>query len=159
MRSEMEETTPATEALDELRIPYRLFRHPGPITSLEQAADERGQRPEQVVRSILFRLGAGEYVLVLAAGPEQLSWSSLRHYLGQSRLTMATPEEVLKVTGYQIGSVTPFGLPHAMRILADESIFAVQELSIGSGARGLAIILDSKDLTHALGEVEVGRFR
>lgn len=155
----MEETTPVTRALDQLRLSYRLFRHPGPINSLEQAASERGQRPGQVVRSILFRLSDGEYIMVLAAGPEQLSWTTLRHYLGQSRLTMATEEQVLNVTGYEVGAVSPFGLPHPMRILIDQSITIEDEVSIGSGVRGLAVIMQTKDLIHALGSAEKGRFR
>src|SRR5512141_2995923 len=110
--------TAATIALDEMGIPYRLFQHSGRVESLEQAAAERGQRPGQVVRSLLFRLGGGEcapgaaeekpcFVMVLAAGPQQLAWPALRRQLGANRITMATPEEVLAVTGYVIGSVTP----------------------------------------------------
>ena len=60
------ESTPVTRALDALGIAYRLFCHPGPIHSLEQAASERGQRPEQIVRSILFRLAEDEFVMVTA---------------------------------------------------------------------------------------------
>jgi prolyl-tRNA editing enzyme YbaK/EbsC (Cys-tRNA(Pro) deacylase) len=56
-----------------MNIPYRLFRHAGPIESLEQAARERGQQPEQVVRSILFRLEKDKYLMLLAAGPAQIS--------------------------------------------------------------------------------------
>lgn len=151
--------TPATRALAAARIPFRLFQHPGPLRSLEQAARERGQAPEQVVRSILFRLPHERYVLVLIAGPQQISWQSLRHHLGQSRVTMARPEEVLAVTGYPVGAVSPFGLARPLRILVDESVVTRQgEISLGSGQRGLAIIMQAQDLLAALGEVEVGRF-
>ena len=61
--------TPVTRALDALEIPYRFFRHPGNVSSLEQAAQERGQEPEQVIRSIVFRLSQSEFVMVLVAGP------------------------------------------------------------------------------------------
>jgi len=147
--------TPVAQALANKKIPFRQFRHPGPIHSLEQAAEERGQRPEQVVRSIVFRLGHGEYIMVLMAGPDQVSWKALRQYLGQSRLSMAKREEVLQATGYQLGAVSPFGLPAAMRILVDRSVFQEEELSIGSGLRGTTIILTAKDLRKALGDVEL----
>ena len=54
----MIETTPAGEALRKLGIPHRTFRHAGAVNSLEQAASERGQKPEQVVRSLVFRIGS-----------------------------------------------------------------------------------------------------
>ncbi|MCW5852080.1 MAG: YbaK/EbsC family protein [Anaerolineae bacterium] len=152
------ETTPVSDVLTALGIPHRLFRHAGPVTSLEQAAEERGQRPEQVIRSIVFRLAEGDYVMVLAPGGRQVSWPTLRRTLGQSRLTMASEDELLRVTGYAVGAVAPFGLPGPMRILVDEGVFAEEEVSLGSGVRGTTVILRSDDLRRALGEVEVGKF-
>ncbi len=91
--------TPVSKALSALDIPHFEFEHPGPVLSLEQAAIERGQSPDQVVRSILFRLTEEEHFMVLIAGPDQIPWPSLRNYIGQSRMTLANPEEVLKITG------------------------------------------------------------
>jgi Cys-tRNA(Pro) deacylase len=149
---------PAALTLEQLGVPHRVFRHSGPVSSLEQAALERGQRPEQVIRSLVFRLGAGEFVMVLVAGPAQVSWPALRAHLGRSRISMASEEEVLAATGYRVGAVSPFGLPAPLRMLADESVFRPDEVSIGSGERGVTVILLSADLRRALGEVEIGRF-
>jgi len=151
----MDQRPPASLALEKLGIPHSIFRHPGQVSSLEQAARERSQRPEQVVRSILFRLGEEQYLLALVAGSAQISWKELRRYLGQSRLTMASEEEVLKVTGYQVGAVSPFGLLQDVRVLMDPSVLNETEISIGSGIRGIAIILKSEDLRRALGAAEV----
>lgn len=150
-----DEITPVTETLTILEIPFRTFRHAGPVNSLEQAAQERGQEPEQVVRSLLFRLAKGYYIMVLIAGPAQVSWPALRQYMGQSRITMADQGEVLQVTGYELGAVSPFGLPSTLRILVDESVFKPEEVSIGSGERGMTVILRSDDLKKALGDVEI----
>jgi len=154
----MSYSTPVTRALDEQGTPYRVFRHPGPVHSLEQAALERGQQPEQVVRSILFRLAQDQFVMVLVAGPAQVSWPALRSYLGQSRLTMASEAEVLAVSGYPIGAVSPFGLPRPLRVLVDQGICQQEGVSIGSGERYVTVILSSADLLKALPEAEVGRF-
>jgi len=151
----MENQPPVSLALDKLGIAHSVFHHPGQVTSLEQAAQERHQRLGQVVRSILFRLSEGEYVMVLVAGPKQISWKALRKYLGQSRITMASEEEVLTVTGYRIGTVSPFGLPNPIRILIDESVMEEDEISIGSGMRGIAVIMKSADLRHALNDAEI----
>ena len=151
----MTESPPVSLELDKLNIPHRIFIHAGKVTSLEQAAHERGQRPEQIVRSILFRIGEGEYLLALVAGPERISWKALRAYLGQSRLTMADKDEVLAVTGYPIGAVSPFGIKSKLRVLVDPNVFAKEEISIGSGVRGTAVVLKSEDLKRALGEVEM----
>lgn len=147
-----EAQTPVGRDLAARNTPFREFQHPGPIHSLEQAAAERDQRPEQVVRSILFRLGPEEYAMVLVGGPQQVDWKALRRHLGRSRLTMATPEEVRAITGYEIGAVSPFALPRPVRVLLDESVLREAEVSIGSGVRGTAVILAAADLLRALGD-------
>ena len=144
-----------TRALDELNVPYRFFRHPGAVHSVEQAAQERGMSVDQVVRSLVFRLAADEFVMVLMTGSRQVSWPLLRKHLGQSRLTLATEAEVKRETGYPLGAVSPFGLPAPMRVLVDESVLGLEEVSLGSGVRGTTVILKTEDLMKALGEVEV----
>jgi Cys-tRNA(Pro) deacylase len=123
--------------------------------SFEQAATERNQRPEQIVRSILFQIRPEEFVMVLVAGREQVDWKKLRQLVGRSRMRMATEEEVLEVTGYRVGTVSPFGLKNQVRVLIDASVLSEEEVSTGSGMRNMAIILKSKDLQRALGESEI----
>jgi len=146
---------PVTTVLTSLGIPHRIFRHNGSIHSLEQAATERGQLPGQVVRSILFRLSGDDFLLVLVAGPTQIPWARLRRLLTQNRLTMATDEEVFRITGYPPGAVSPIGLATPLRILADQKIFEQDEISLGSGQRGVAIIMASADLQKAVPNLEI----
>jgi Cys-tRNA(Pro) deacylase len=151
----MSEDPPASTALERLGIPHTVFRHTRPVHSLEQAAQERGERPAQVVRSILFRLEENEYLMALVAGPAQISWKKLRKYLGKSRLTMASEDEVLAVTGYRIGAVSPFGLPRQLRVLVDSGVPQEAEVSLGSGVRSVAIVMKSADLMRALRDAEL----
>ena len=144
--------TPVTRELDQKQIPYQLFTHDGPVRSLAQAAAERNQQPAQVVRSLLFRLAKEEFLMVLVAGPQQIDWKQLRRTLGQSRLTMAKPAELLRVTGYEMGAVAPFGLPSPIRVLVDQSVLDQTEISLGSGVRGTAVMLKTADLLTALGD-------
>ncbi|MCJ7678382.1 MAG: YbaK/EbsC family protein, partial [Anaerolineales bacterium] len=104
-------STPVTRALEALEVPHQLYLHPAPVRSLEQAARERGLAPGQIVRSLVFRLEDGSFVMVLVAGPARVSWPRLRSHLRVSRLTTATPAEVLQVTGYAPGTVSPYGVP------------------------------------------------
>jgi len=149
------ENPPVSIALEKLGVPHQVFRHENPVTSFEQAASDRGQRASQVVRSILFRIAEDEFIMVLVAGPAQISWKILRKHLGRSRISMATEDEVFAVTGYRVGTVSPFGLPHQLKVLIDPSVLVEEEVSIGSGIRNTAIILKSADLHHALKDADV----
>lgn len=149
------ERPPASVALEKRNIPHQVFRHETPVLSFEQAASDRNQKPEQIVRSILFQIRPEEFVMVLVAGREQVDWKKLRQLVGRSRLRMATEEEVLEITGYRVGTVSPFGLKSPVRVLIDESVLREEEVSVGSGVRNMAIIMKSADLRQALRESEI----
>jgi len=151
----MDNKPPASLVLDQLGIPHRIFSHQTPVNSFEEAASQRGQRPGQIVRSILFQMRDGEYVMVLMAGPTQIDWKSLRKLVGRSRIRMATEEEVLEVTGYRVGTVSPFGVKKQVKVMIDASVLKEEEISIGSGVRSMAIILKSTDLRNALMDAEI----
>ncbi len=153
-----EVTTPAIADLQARQAVFHLFQHEGPVHSLEQAAQERNQQPEQVIRSIVFRLSEDEFIMVLVPGPEQIPWKALRKYLGTSRMTMANEEELLQATGYQHGTVNPYGLPRPMRVLVDRRILDLPEVSLGSGKRGLAIMMKPQDMLDAINQYELVDF-
>jgi prolyl-tRNA editing enzyme YbaK/EbsC (Cys-tRNA(Pro) deacylase) len=71
---------------------------------------------------------------------------------------MASEAEVLKITGYPLGAVSPLGISPPLRVLVDGSVFHEDEISIGSGIRYTTVIMRSADLRRALGMVEIGDF-
>lgn len=149
------EKPPASIALDKLNIPHTIFHHEGSVESYEQAAQERNQHTGQVVKSILFRIREDEFALVLVAGPQPISWKILRKILGRSRISTATEEEVLEVTGYRVGTVSPFGLKNQVKVIIEANVLKEEIISTGSGMRNTAIILKSADLQVALNDAEV----
>jgi len=146
---------PASLALDIIGIKHRVFLHAGSVTSFEQAASERGQRPAQVVRSLLFQIRPEEFLMILVAGPDQVDWRKLRQLVGRSRVRMATEDEVLAVIGYRVGTVSPFGMARPIKVMIDASVLKEEEISIGSGVRNTAIIISSADLRRALADAEI----
>lgn len=150
-------STPVTRALDGAGVRYTLHLHDHPVTSLEQAASERDLRPGQIVRSLVFRSEAGGFLIVLAPGPRQVSWPKLRRHLGVSRVTTATAEEILQVTGYPPGAVSPLGLATSLRILADRSLTEEETVSIGAGVHNAGVVLRTVDLLRRV-QPEFGDF-
>ena len=154
----MKNIPPVSRALKAQNAPHQVFIHEKPFKGMAEAAEARNQEITQLIRSILFRVGKDDFILVMIAGPSQISWGALRAHLKQSRMTMATKPEVKSVTGYPIGTVAPIGLSRPLRILADESVFVHDEISFGSGQHGSAIIMKRDEFQKVLGDVEIGKF-
>lgn len=136
------------EALEASGVGYEIVRH-GPVRSLAEAAAARGVDPAAVVKTIVVRRADGDFLFVLVPGDRTIGWPKLRALLGVSRLSMPDATTAKDVTGYERGTITPFGSLRAWPVIADERVRG-RTVSIGAGAPGVAATMDGDDLISAL---------
>lgn len=138
----------AIDALTSAGIPHRVVRH-GPVRSLAEAAEAIGVAVPDVVKTIVVRRGEGDFVFVLVPGDRVISWPKLRGLLGVNRLSLPDAVEAKAVTGYERGTITPFGATTTWPVVADERIRG-RSISLGAGAHGVAAVLDADQAVRAL---------
>ncbi len=138
----------ALAALAATGIDHRVVRH-GRVASLAEAAQARGMAPSGVVKTLVVRRGEGDYVFVLVPGDRTISWPRLRALLGVNRLSMPDAATARDVTGYERGTITPFGSVHVWPVIADTRIVG-SDVSIGAGEHGVAATLAGEDLVRVL---------
>ena len=124
-----------------------------PARSAEESAELQGIRLEQLVRTIVVRRGANDYVFVLVPGGRHIDWPKLRAHLGVNRLSLPDQDEALEATGYERGAITPFGARVAWPVVADAAMLAMEKVAIGGGARGVNVHMEPNDLIAALDAV------
>ena len=137
----------AVAALDASGIAYRLVRH-GRVSSLEEAAAARGLEPRALLKSIVVRRADDDFLFVLVPGDREISWPKLRALLGVNRISMPDAATALEVTGYERGTITPFGSTRPWPVVADASIAG--EVSLGAGAHGVGFVAAADDVVRAL---------
>jgi Cys-tRNA(Pro) deacylase len=140
----------ALAALDELGVAHRVIRH-GPVRSLAEAAHARGVTPAAVVKTLVVRRGDDDYLFVLVPGDRTISWPKLRALLGERRLSLPDAERAREATGYERGTITPFGSARPWPVYADERISG--EITLGAGAHGVAVAVDAAAALAALDAV------
>ena len=69
---------------------------------------------------------------MLVPGDREISWPKLRAHLGVSRLSMPDAATALEVTGYERGTITPFGSSTAWPVVADATMTG-RTVSSGQG--------------------------
>jgi Cys-tRNA(Pro)/Cys-tRNA(Cys) deacylase len=139
----------ALAALESSAVPFRITRH-GPVRSLAEAAEARGVAPANILKTLVVRRGDEDYLFVLVPGDRAISWPKLRALLGVSRLSMPDPGTARAVTGYERGTITPFGSLRDWPVVADSRVRG-KTISIGAGAHGVAATLEGDDVVRALG--------
>lgn len=155
--------SPVTELLNQQQITFSVITIPlsedkKPIRNLEEWLISEGRDPHSVVRSLLFKTGSDQFVLLAVAGGGRADWGALRKQLGEKKLRMAEFAEVSEATGYVVGAVPPVALPDAIQVLVDQSITNFDEVIIGSGVLGYALALQASDLQNLLAGAAVGEF-
>lgn len=121
------------------------------MRSLEEAAAVRGLEPWQILKTIVVRRGEGDFLFVLVPGDREISWPKLRALLGVSRLSMPDKDVAREVTGYERGTITPFGSVVAWPVIADALVVQRQgPVSIGGGAHGVAASVAPEQLVEVL---------
>ena len=133
--------TPALAAVRASGLDHEVLRH-GPVRSLAEAADARGVEPADVVKTLVVRRGEDDYLLVLVPGDRQISWPKLRALLGVSRMSMPDAATAKEATGYERGTITPFGATRDWPVVADERVRG-RRITLGGGAHGVAVALDA----------------
>ncbi|WP_062135036.1 aminoacyl-tRNA deacylase [Demequina aestuarii] len=147
--------TPATRALAASGIEFEVTVH-GPVRSLEEAAQARGLEARQILKTLVVRRGEDDFLFVLVPGDRQISWPKLREHLGVSRLSMPDKDAARDVTGYERGTITPFGSSPSPAgapwpVIADALIVSREgPVSIGGGAHGVAATVHPAQLVEVL---------
>jgi prolyl-tRNA editing enzyme YbaK/EbsC (Cys-tRNA(Pro) deacylase) len=82
------------------------------------------------------------YAAVLVRGSDRADVNGVvRRHLDARRLSFASMEEAVALTGMEYGGITPVGLPADWPILADESVASHERLIVGSGIRGSKLLV------------------
>ena len=139
---------PAALAARAAGLDVTVTRH-GPVKSLAEAAAARGVQPRDLVKTMVVRRANDDYLFVLVPGDAEIAWPKLRALLGVSRLSLPDAATARKVTGYERGTITPFGASRAWPVIADSSETG-RRVSIGGGAHGVAIAVDADAMLAAL---------
>lgn len=142
------ELNPALEAIAASGLAHTVIRH-GRVGSLQEAAAARGVEPRDIVKTMVVRRAADDHLLVLVPGDRTISWPKLRALLGVNRLSMPDAGEAKQITGYERGTITPFGTRRPLPVVADERILG-RRVSIGGGEHGVAATLDGVELLRFL---------
>ena len=141
---------PAHQFLDQLGIPYDRVSFPD-STEKGAACVARalGYRERQMVKTLIFEIDTGECVLVMLGGDQNAISGHLKKALGSRNIHLASPELVIKTSGYAIGSIPPFHWQsEGFRCFLEASLMEEIILGVGTGQWGEEILITPQNLVQ-----------
>lgn len=149
----MEEIKTSVQNIEELLIKngisYKVVNYSSWVENAQEAALETGLDLEKMVKTLIFKAG-DKYLALLISSPERVDIQKVNQQLAL-KISMASPEETLEVTGCVIGAVTVLGLKNKLSIYLDSTIMEYDTIGIASGVRGTEILMSPDDLKKATG--------
>jgi Cys-tRNA(Pro)/Cys-tRNA(Cys) deacylase len=144
----MSEKTNAMRLLESAGIEYELRTYPlvGADISAELVAELLGMQPERIFKTLIALGDCSGPMLVLAPAGTEVDLRALAHHSGDKRIGMAPQREVLALTGYERGAVTPLGIPRNYPVYVEETAVLWETIGISAGAKGMELILAPDDL-------------
>ncbi len=128
-------------------------------TTVDESVRALGCKPEEIIKSIIVVTNTNDYYLIILQGNRKIKTKKLKKLLGIKDVRLASPEQVLKITGFKVGDVPPISVE--LPVILDELVLngSITKLYGGGGAptRLLTISVDELlNCTHPLiGDVSV----
>lgn len=131
-------------------VDIRIVERPA-ARSLEEAARLLGIEPEDIVKTLVVKRSDDTFVFALVPGGRKISWPKLRAVLRVNKLQLPDASVAFAATGYERGTITPFGSTNAWPVIADAAIAARSDrpVSMGAGAHGYSLFVAPDALLRA----------
>lgn len=122
--------------LEKKKVPYEAFSYPTTERDAEKLAVHFGVSAAEVFKTLVVARPK-KSLLVLVPADRQLDLKLLAKAVGEKKLKMATHAEAERLTGLQVGGISPLALLNkGFVILADESIREQERVFVSAGVRG-----------------------
>jgi len=105
----------------ERQLNYEVTEPEESTATVELAAKALGVKPALIAKTLSFKLKDNRYILLVTKGDARIDNRKYKDYF-KVKAKMLKPDEVLEVTGHQVGGVCPFALKNPIEIYLDKSL-------------------------------------
>lgn len=125
------------------QVQYKLINHEATVTC-EDAARVRNTLPSQGAKAIIMYADNEPILLVLPCS-RKIDFGLFKKSVNIKDLRMATPDEIFRLTGLQIGSIPPAGSVLNLKTYLDQELTLVDEICFNAGAVDVSIMIKIDD--------------
>jgi Cys-tRNA(Pro)/Cys-tRNA(Cys) deacylase len=151
-RKESSGKTNAARILDAAGIAYELREYAVDETDLSapSVAEKIGMPPEQVFKTLVARGDRSGVLMACIPANAELDLKALAAVSGNKKVELVAVKEVLGLTGYIRGGVSPVGVKKPYPLYLEETADLWDAISVSAGVRGCQLIIAPDDLARAV---------
>jgi Cys-tRNA(Pro)/Cys-tRNA(Cys) deacylase len=151
-RKESPVKTNAARILDAAGVHYELREYTVDESDLSapRVAEKIGMPPEQVFKTLVVRGDRSGVLIACIPANAELDLKALAAASGNKKVELVAVKEVLGLTGYIRGGVSPVGVKKVYPCYLEETADLWDVISVSAGVRGCQLILAPDDLARVV---------
>jgi Ala-tRNA(Pro) deacylase len=124
---------------------HEILEHE-PVYTSDEAARVRGVELKTGVKAMVLKTPKGGFIIGLCPGDQRLDLKTIAKLESVKKVNLAKPEDVLKITDCEIGSVPPFGHAKKLKTYMDKDVLKNEWVNFNIGEHTKSAKMRSKDL-------------
>ena len=145
--------TNAMRRLDAAKIPYEVLEYEVDENDLSgmHIAEQLGFPPERMFKTLVAKGDkTGPLVFCIPVAAE-INLKRAAAITGNKKIEMIHVKDLLELTGYIRGGVSPIGMKKVFPTYVDESALQFEQITVSSGTRGAQLLLSREELILFIG--------
>ncbi|MFP3952862.1 MAG: YbaK/EbsC family protein [Candidatus Bipolaricaulota bacterium] len=134
--------------LEEEEVDYKRLTHE-PVYTSKQASEVRGVPLNSGVKAMVLERDGDGLILALVPADHRVDLDAVGKSV-ECEVKLASPEEVLEVTGCEIGSVPPFGHKNPLETYLDPGVMDNEIVNFNAGKHDVSVELSARDLPRCV---------
>ncbi len=140
--------TNAMRMLDAARLPYEVLTYTVDENDLsgKHIAEQLQFPPEKMFKTLVAKGDKTGPLVFCIPVAEEIDLKKAASVTGNKKIEMIHVKDLLALTGYIRGGVSPIGMKKKFPTFVDESACRFERITVSSGMRGAQLLLDSAAL-------------
>jgi len=142
-----------TNAIKWLRaqnVEFNILEYEFSKVGADRAAEAVGRPLEEVCKTLIVKTPDRAFWVAVVPGDQRFDTRKMAAAVGSRQADLAEREEAEKVSGYHIGGISPFAMRRKLPTLIEESLLALERITVSAGRHGVMVELATADLVRLL---------
>jgi len=133
-------------------VDYQASEHE-PVRTSEEAARVRGVELKTGVKAMVLKTSEGDFFLILIPADHKVDFKKAAEMEKTKHVSLANPDEVLKLTGCKLGAVPPFGHKTKLKTCMQDTVLDNDWVNFNAGLRTRSVKMRSQDLKKIINPI------
>jgi Cys-tRNA(Pro)/Cys-tRNA(Cys) deacylase len=131
-------------------VPFEVLEYTFTEVGADHAAEAVGRPLESCCKTLIVKAVGKSFWVAIVPGDQRFDTRKMATAIGVAQAELAEHDEAEKVSGYQVGGISPFAMRRQFPTVIEESLLALDRIIVNGGRRGVLVEMATEDVIRLL---------